>query len=278
MKKYYLSIVLALISVASSAQARLETKKFKISDICERTLEVVLTGNEMLDAVFREEMPNVWNISPYEFCTLDQFEARKKSKEYYFLMITDSVFGKQDEAGIKSLTVFKGDPSAGEGTEGLYRITTIPFCSAEGGDGRENAFLPALVDILQSQIMEILDKEFNLGDMVKVKASNSLAVWPKPVLIADNDIAIPVDERMRERMVIADEDTVDEAMRNRDSQYLVAYSVASSSVSRHSVCFTMIIDAQTHELYYLRRRKASVTDRSGFVKADIDAISAHRKR
>lgn len=279
MKKYFLALIFALLSVTLNAQAQLETKKFKISDICERTMDIVLTGNDAVDAVFREGMPNVWNISPYEFCTREQFESRKKSKEYYFLMITDPAAGKHEDNGIRNLTVFKGDPSAGSGTDGLYRITTVPFCSAEGCGALGLAFLPALVDILQQQILSILDKEFNIGDMVRVKALNSIAVWPKPVLVSDSYMTAPPDDRMKgKNLVVAKEEDVIDVMRSADERYLAGYCVAPSVLSKDAVCFTMVIDAQTHELYYLRRRKIGASSPAGFVKADTDAILSHRKR
>lgn len=279
MKKYFLALTFAFLSVTLNAQAQLETKKFKISDICERTLDIVLTGNDAVDSVFREGMPNVWNISPYEFCTRGQFEERKKSKEYYFLMISDPAVGKQEDSGIRNLTVFKGDPSAGSGTDGLYRITTVPFCSAEGCGALAMAFLPALVDVLQQHILSILDKEFNIGDMVKVNALNSMAIWSKPVLMADSYMAVPPDDRMKgKNLVFAKEDEVIDAVRSGDERYLAAYCVAPSVLSKDAVCFTMVIDAQTHELYYLRHRKIGTSSPAGFVKADTDAILSHRKR
>lgn len=276
MKKYILTAICALLPLLSTAQAQLQTKNFRISDICERTLEIVLTGDIMMDAEMREEIPNVWHISPYEFCTQKQFEERKRSEEYYFLTVTDSYFGRNSGSCIRSLTLFKGDPDAGEGTDGMYRITTIPFYGTDNVDGRHIAFLPALTGILQEQVKVILDKDFNIGDMVHVKPSNAMRAWSKPVMIAREDIAFPLDKSLKSRNIITtDAEQVEECIRTRDPRYMVGYSVGPATPSPDAVCFTMVIDAQSHELHYFHRRNVSATLQTGFDKADFRAINSH---
>lgn len=279
MKKYLLALILTIFPWPLFPQARLETKKFKISDIRERTMEIVLTGNAILDGTFRREIPNVWNISPCEFCTLEQFEARKRSEEYYFLIVTESSFGKEEEPGICSLTIFKGDAEAGEGVDGLYRITTVPFYGKGREGGLETALLPALTDILQRQVTDILSREFNIGDMVRARTSEAAGSWTKTVLIPKGEMAVPADGfKAGKGIVLAEDDEVEAVLRDKDPNYLVGYSVSPEIPSRDAVCFTMLIDAETSGLCYLRRRKATVTDSHGFDRNDIRTILSRLRK
>ena len=70
-------IILALAAICSftgtdaAAQAKFTTRKEKLSDLMYKTTKVVLTGNELLDESFKEEVIRRWRITPYEFCTFD---------------------------------------------------------------------------------------------------------------------------------------------------------------------------------------------------------------
>lgn len=276
MKKFILIAICACTSLCVYAQAKLETKKFKISDLCERTMEIVLTGNLMVDAAYRDKAQDVWHISPYEFCTVEQFEQRKKSKEYYFIVVTDNSFGKETSAGIKFLSMYKGDPKAREGVEGLYKITSIPFCRVDWGDGREASVLPAMLNIIQQQALSILSKEFNIGEVVRVKGRNALGEWPGKVLIADCDLAFVQEAASKydSYVEITDTDTVAEAMENRED-CLVGYVVAPENPEKGSVCFTYLINPATYELHYMRKRGISPSSPAGFTKAELNGFELH---
>lgn len=276
MKKCLPALFCLIISLTASAQAQLETKKFKISDLPEHTMEIVLTSNAMLDAVLRSEIPDIWNLSTYEFCTEEQFQARKKSERFYFLLITDSIFNRQKEARIRSLTLFKGSPQAtGEGTEGMYRIATIPFCGIGSEGDRAPAYLPALVDILQKQVGNFLEHEFNIGDMVRVTPSRMLGGWEKTVAIAKCDIQAQAEKAAGGNIIIEDEENIDGYMRNGDQDHLVGYVVYPSQTDGESVYFVMVIDPCERELYYFRKYSVRGNGKPGFTKGDIQAILAH---
>ena len=276
MKKFILIAICACTSLCVCAQAKLETKKFKISDLCERTMEIVLTGNPMVDAAYRDKAQDVWHISPYEFCTVEQFEQRKKSKEYYFIVVTDNSFGKETSAGIKFLSMYKGDPKAREGVKGLYKITSIPFCSVDWGDGREASVLPAMLNTIQQQALSILSKEFNIGEIARVKGRNALGEWPAKVLIAGSDLAFVQEAASKSDsyVEITDPDIVDEAMENRED-CLVGYDVAPENPEKGSVCFTYLINPATYELHYMRKRSISPSSPAGFTKAELKGFELH---
>ena len=139
--KRILTILAGLaVSVSLMAQAQIITKKEKLSDFTLKTLKVALPGNEILDAALRDAVKISWQITPYEFCTLEEDEKLKKSKDYYFMVPVKSVYKKTKLPGIMMLTVVKG--ATGEKLDDMLEVATIPVCPAENPTGREAAFLP----------------------------------------------------------------------------------------------------------------------------------------
>ena len=81
--------MLAVAMAAEAAgQAKIMTKKFRLSDFTDRVTKVVLSGNEMMDSALKMEVSERWTVSPFEFCTAGEFAALKQSDRYYFLLVT----------------------------------------------------------------------------------------------------------------------------------------------------------------------------------------------
>ncbi len=101
-----LLVITILIPVQMSGQARLNTKKIRIADFGTRTTKVVLGGNELTDAVLKEAVSAGWRISPFEFCTYEDFMELKDEPDQDFLLMASS-----DEAkyrGMATLTLMQG--------------------------------------------------------------------------------------------------------------------------------------------------------------------------
>ena len=85
-------VAVAMLAVAMAAeaagQAKIMTKKFRLSDFTDRVTKVVLSGNEMMDSALKMEVSERWTVSPFEFCTAGEFAALKQSDRYYFLLVT----------------------------------------------------------------------------------------------------------------------------------------------------------------------------------------------
>jgi hypothetical protein len=76
--------------------------------------------------------------------------------------------------------------------------------------------------------------------------------------------------------IITDEDEADEIMSDREAETLVSLVVAPSSGKNGSYCFKMLVNAETHELFYFRRHKITKKDAVGFLAEDIRKIMSHR--
>ena len=101
------------------------------------------------------------------------------------------------------------------------------------------------------------------------------------IVISEDDLNSLVskaitDQAFDEGMILTDEDDADSYMLDNVSETLVSYVVAPSEPVKGSYCYKMLIDAQTHELYYYRRHKISPKAGVGFLPEDIERITKAR--
>ena len=88
MKRLTLFFALLAVSTALFAQGKVTTRKHLFSDFSDKITKVVMSGNEMLDGALRQEVVDLWTASPFEFCSMAEYESLKKSDTYYFLLMT----------------------------------------------------------------------------------------------------------------------------------------------------------------------------------------------
>ena len=283
MRRLFILITAVLLPLLASAQAQINTKKVKIADFTEKTTKIVLTGNDFYDIKLRKEITAGWTLSPYEFCTLEEFNSLKTSDNYYFLLTADGQFKKENGPGLTFLTLVKGGESASEGISKMLEIVSLPIASAEDPSGREFVFMPAFIDIIQNYTEASMNKDVN-GYIGLMSNTTSFKTCPNAELIfAECDLAADVDRAVRDinfdsDMYVVDEDDADDKMANSTPETLVSYVVAPTEPTNNSYCYKMLIHPETHELYYFRKHKISKKYGVGFLQEDILRINKQRGR
>lgn len=282
MRKILISIISLILPLVASAQAQINTKKVKISDFTQKVTKVVLNGNQFFDITFQEEITARWRISPYEFCTLEEFEKLKTNDNYYFLMTTYGQFRKETAPGLQFLTLVKGGKEAENSIGDMLEIVSLPFASAEYPSGRELVFLPAFLDIIQNHTMAAMEKDINGYAGL---ASNNLTLGKTDgleVIISMDDLSTEVTDEQKagleaRNILLTDEDDADRYMTDRVPGTMVSYVAVPSEPVIGSYCYKMLIDAQTHKLYYFKRHRISKKAGAGFLPDDIDRIKGSRR-
>lgn len=279
MKKLIILITALIMPLMAGAQAQITTKKVKIEDFTQKVTKVVLNGNPFYDTSFKDEVAARWRISPYEFCTLEEFEGLKGNDSYYFLILTQGQFRKETAPGLQFISLVKGGQGADKGIGDMLEVVSLPFASAEYPSGRELIFLPAFLDIIQNHTLEAMENDFNAYGGLSNTAQKLGKAGKMDIVISEDDLNSLVSEGMTdsEGMIITDEDDADSYMLDEVSGTLVSYVVAPSEPVKGSFCYKMLIDAQTHELYYYRKHKISPKAGVGFLPEDIERINKARK-
>lgn len=278
MKRIFLIAAAFIVPIAMSAQAQIDTKKVKIEDFTEKTTKVVLTGNIFFDQSLKDEVVGRWRISPFEFCSLEEFDELKTDDSYYFMLMVKSQFRKESRPGLSMLSVVKGGPEAEKGIGRMLDVVSVPLMSAENPTGREFIFLPAILDIIQEHIVRSMETDVAGYSGLSTYNENMTEAAGKDIIIAEEDLSSEISpEIMKEfearSIFTADADTVDEMMLDNTPNALVSFTVYPADEAPGSYCYKMLIDAQTHKLYYFRRHKISKRNGPGFLIEDLDRIA-----
>lgn len=277
MKKIMILIMAAMMPVIAGAQAQIDTKKVKIADFPEKVTKIVLTGSDFFDLALQDDVAATWRVSPYEFCTIEEFEALKADENFYFLITTNDQFRREDSPGIQFMSLVKGGKGAEKGISEMFEVVSMPVASAEDPSGREYTFLAAFLDIIQKHVLMSIESDITGYAGLTNHTDNIQDCKGMRIVFSEDDLSGQVDRNLfDEDMVITDEDEADEIMSDREAETLVSLVVAPSSGKSGSYCFKMLVNAETHELFYFRRHKITKKDAVGFLAEDIRKIMSHR--
>ena len=138
--KLLLAIAL-LIPAGVSAQKKIYTRSYRLQDLNTCTTRIVLDGPDALVASMRDDVTSIWSISPYEFCSPEEYEQQKKNPSLYFLHpVTDK--------GIVYLEYCKGgDEKSTDPLNTPMSIISFPVCGEH--DESSLSYLPAFLSIIQ---------------------------------------------------------------------------------------------------------------------------------
>lgn len=282
MKRIIILIISMILPLTAGAQAQINTKKMKINDFTQKITKVVLNGNAFYDTAIKDEIAARWRISPYEFCTLEEFETIKKDDNYYFLMSTFGQFRKETAPGLQFLTLVKGGKGAEKGIDGMLEVVSLPFASAEYPSGREFVFLPAFLDIIQDHTLQSMERDLNgyggLGNYnVNITKSSDM-----DIVFAEEDLSDLITESIRlsiadKGITVTDEDEADSFILDNAPGTLVSYVAVPSEPVVGSYCYKMLIDSETHTLYYFKKHRITKKAGAGFLPEDLERITAHRR-
>ena len=281
-KKVFAIIISILLPVLAWGQAQINTKKVKLGDFTQKVTKVVLSGNEFMDSAFKDEVTAGWRISPYEFCTMEEFERMKTSEDYYFLLITKGQFKKDSGPTIQFLTLVKGGSGAVDGIDGMLEVVSMPIAAAQFPSGREIVYLPAFLNIIQGYTLDSMEKDTNAYGGLGNYSGNIMHSKDFRIVLSREDLAVSqdfLDENagmFEEDMSIADVEDVDALMKDNAPGTIVSYVVAPFEPQPGAYCYKMLIDTQTHKLYYYKRHRISAKAGAGFLKDDLKRINVIR--
>lgn len=282
MKKFLILLVAIILPLTAFAQAQITTKKIKISDFTQKTTKVVLTGNALFDAVLKEEIAARWRISPYEFCTLQEFNELKNQDSHYFLISTKGQFKTEDEPGLQFLTLVKGGADAENGLDQMLEIVSLPIASAEDPSGRELTFLPAFLMIIQQYAQDSIDHDINAYVGLTNYTKNLGTTAPMAIKIAEGDLDSKMSQAAKEKYLtngveIIDQDAADQMLSTTAPNTVISYVAAPVSGKEGFYCYKMLIDTETYRLCFFRKHRISPKYGPGFTDYDLRSIAMTRK-
>lgn len=276
MKRYFIILLSILLPVICLGQGQIITKKHKIDDFTSKTTKVVISDGSFFEAMLEEAVKSNWKVSPYEFCSQEEFESLKNSDDYYFLLSTQGQFKKEDNPGIQMLTLVKGGTGSGQISD-MLEIVSIPVASLENPNGRELIFLPALLDIIQEYTLSSMNRDWDAYIGLANHNSNIKQIKGRKLVMATEDIDSRTLEsnqweKMKKSATIDTYEETDLYLDEEAEGKVVSYIVAPSDAQPGSYCYKMLIGTDDHKLYYFRKHRITERYGVGFLEEDIKRI------
>ena len=272
MKKLFTILCALAVTATLWGQGKINTRKYILSDFNDKVIQVVLTGNDLIDSGLRQEVVNIWTASPFEFCTMDRFEALKTSAQYYFLIAAESRFKDEENPGITFLSLLKGGPQAKDGISAMTEVISLPLMAAAGGNGRELVYLGPIIQAIQ---------EYTLSAMESEKVAYGMEAWFNQNYSKFGKMKQLYLKQMErfldEDIHIVSEADADKAFLEGGYNTLVGYVVAPFMPQNGaSYCYKMLFEADTHTLYYIYKHKITEKSGVGFLADDLKRLARKR--
>jgi hypothetical protein len=277
MKRLTLFLTLLCTGMVLFAQGKVTTRKHLFADFSDKITKVVMSGNDIIDGVLRQEVVDLWTVSPFEFCSPAEYESLKKSDTYYFLLVTAGQAKGEEAPMVRFLTLEKGGAESGDNIPLRTEVISLPLCPVEGGSGRELVFLPALVKGVQDFAAQAMESEKTAySGMLWFNGNFDRKGGIKRIYLAREDISESVTGKdkakyLDEDIILCDEDEADKAYTDKTYNALVSYTVSAGTWS-----YKMLIDAGTDTLFYIRKHKVNAKNAAGFLAEDLKRISRKR--
>lgn len=278
MKKILILFLAALLIPAGmAAQAQITTKKVKIEDFSEKVTKIVLSGNMFYDSTLKEAVREHWTISPYEFCSLSDFQKMNTDADYYFLIKVKGQFRKESEPGIEFLSLLKGGPEASKGLDNMLELITFPYAAVESPSGRETVFLPLVLDIIQQHVLSSIATDIVAYSPLAAYSNNIGKIRGCKVVMAEEDLSSEAfrmrDRYLKDPVVVTDMDSADGYVTRHAEDVVVSYTVCPEDPEPGAFCYKMLINVGNGELYYFRKHRITRKTGPGFLIEDIKRIA-----
>jgi len=274
--------MLAFNSVNAGAQANISTKKMRMSDFPNSITKIVLSGNDMTDAIIKESASAIWRVSPFEFCSMSEYQSLQEDSAYYFLVHTVTEEKKYD--GLLLLTLQRGGrKDASEFNDRPFEVISIPIASKAFPSGREMIFMPAFLGIIQDYALKAMDNDkqgyAGLGQYNRRLHSTGY----KTLNISRDDLVpeINPDFLLKHKdsdTRICSESEADSLFLAGAFNNLVSYVVTPFDPHNGSYCYKMLFDTDTRDLVYYSSHRITGRRWGGLLPKDIKRITYPRKQ
>lgn len=238
-------LALMLAPVICSGQAKIYTKKARLEDFTSKTTKVVAGGLSPMAIDIQNEIRSRWHVSPYEICAIEDYEAARSDNGLYFLRLVQ-------EEGVMFLSLSKGgQENAADMKARPFEVVRIPVSSSDGSSIDGFAFTGAFVDMVQRFAQDAMESD--LIGYAGLKSTGS--------------------RKLDGKAVVLDPEKARKAMLEGYSGTLAGIVVAPSFVSFKTKCYKMLIDCESHELFWYSESPYLSPSDAAFNEKDIKTIT-----
>jgi hypothetical protein len=280
MRKTLLILSIALLTLSSKGQAPFpstsEIKQFMASKTC-----VVLESDPFsaYNASIKEAVKNYWNITPYEFIDVKQFNVRRLDPAYSFIVLTETNFEKDKSGSVFNfINLLQGKKvdKLGEAPE----ICAIPLSFAGEDDFGYAYKLGAILSFMQKHA-KMISEDPSLTGRKYLKYYNKFVpdVASRTILVKLEDLSPEISTIESIKAIyphdikIVTEDEIIDAINKKAQNTLILHKVGPVGEWKSGYCFKMLIGTDDSNMYYYNQHKIDEKNPNGLLESDLKRLA-----
>jgi hypothetical protein len=252
-----------------------EIKQFEASKTC-----VVLEDDPFssYNIYIKEAVKACWKITPYEFITVKEFNVRRLSPAYSFIVITQTNFDMDRSHGLYNFLNLLQGKDVDKLSE-MPEICAIPLSFAGVNDLVYSYKLGALVSFMQKHAQKISeDPSLSLRKYLKYYNKNIPGIKNKTILVEQDDLTPEISTIKKIRnfysssIEIVTDDEIIKAIENKTPDTVILHKVGPMGDRDSGYCFIMLIGTDDSELYYYNLHLIDKANPNGLLAADLKRL------
>src|SRR5690554_1619621 len=92
MRRVLLAVFMFFVFTGVEAQNIIKETKNTFATFGAKITKVVIPSTSLADLMLRDAVNKGWRISPFEFCTMEEYNKIKEDTNYFFLLRVDGRF------------------------------------------------------------------------------------------------------------------------------------------------------------------------------------------
>jgi hypothetical protein len=276
LKIYIFILVLGLYSLGALANPPLASKQqvgmFKNSKTC----VVLENSNIPYSTNIKDAVQKYWKSTEYEFIDQQEFDKRRSSSKYSFLVLTKGVFEK-DPGGVSYsyIRLVLGD--AANDIASMPEFCSIPLSYSDDNNTDYEYVIPAIIKFMQKHVKNLENKHLFIS-LNGLKYYNGSAGLNNKVLLLNKDRMAPNANSTEKiltvypynvRLLTSSE--IQKELAINPTSTLFNFHVGPGQNTGAGKCFDMIFDVEGN-LYYYNYRKITNDNEDGFNLKDFQKI------
>jgi hypothetical protein len=253
-----------------------EIKQFTASKTC-----IVLEDDQFsaYNSLIRGAVKAFWNITPYEFIEVSEFNVRRLDPKYSFIVLTQTNFEKDKTNGLFNfINLLQGKDVNKLGE--LPEICAIPLSFAGEDDLEYGYKLGAILSFMQKHAQMISDDP-SLTGRKYLKYYNKFIpdVQKKTILVKQEDLVPEISTINKIKAIynnkieIVTEDDIIKAIQDKAPNTVILHKVGPVGDRNSGYCFKMLIGTDDANMYYYNQHIIDKANPNGLLPADLKRLA-----
>jgi len=245
------------------------------------TETLVVLENTMFstyNAFIKNSMKEHWEITPFKFITVEEFNTMREDPAYSFIVLTETKFDRDKSGAVFNFINLLLGKDVGR-IEDLPEMCAIPLSFAGEADIEYGYKVGIVLRFMQAHVRH-LSEDPTIKGKKYLKYYNKFVpdLEDKTILLAEKDLVqglrseATIKNLYDKDIKMVDDEDIRDAIINKKENTLVLHMVGPEGQRAGGLCFKMLIGADDGMMYFYGEHKITPKNRKGLLVNDLKRI------